>query len=98
MRRPAQQQEPKRRQRGPEQERGQRRGPVRVREPVPALSCRKRPERRLQRWLPVRETCSFFASLMNEKNIFHFAENPEHEALSVRQAEQLELTQPSLLV
>jgi hypothetical protein len=35
---------------------------------------------------------------MNEKNIFHFAENPEHEALGVRQAEQLELTQPSLLV
>ena len=96
MRRPEQQQEPKRRQRGPE--RGQRRGPVRVREPVRALSCHMQPEQRRRRWRPERETCSFFDSLMNEKNIFHFAENPEHEALGVRQAEQLELTQPSLLV
>ncbi len=46
MRRPEQQQEPKRRQRGPVRE--QRRGPVRVREPVPALSCRKQPGRRLR--------------------------------------------------
>jgi hypothetical protein len=35
---------------------------------------------------------------MNEKNIFHFAENPEHEDPGLRQAEQLELTQPSPLV
>ena len=98
MRRPEQQQEPKRRQRGPEQERGQRRGPVRVREPVPALSCRKRPERRLRRWLPVRETCSFFASLMNEKNIFHFAEGHGHDDHNLRQTEQLELIRPSPLV
>ena len=75
MRRPEQQQEPKRRQRGPALEREQRREPVRVREPVRALSCRMQPEQRRRRWLPERETCSFFDSLMNEKNIFHFAES-----------------------
>ena len=81
VRRPEQRREPKRRQRGPEPERVQRRGPVRVREPVPALSYRKQPGRRLRRWLPERETCSFFTSLMNEKNIFHFAEGHGHDDL-----------------
>ena len=67
------QQEPKRQQQEPvpvrEQRREQERGPVR------APSCHMQPEQRRRRWRPERETCSFFDSLMNEKNIFHFAES-----------------------
>jgi hypothetical protein len=68
------QQEPKRQQQEPVPVREQRQ--EQEREPVRALSCHMQPEQRRRRWLPERETCSFFDSLMNEKNIFHFAESP----------------------
>lgn len=68
------QQVPKRQQQEPVQVREQRQ--ERERGPVRALFCHMQPEQRRRRWLPERETCSFFESLMNEKNIFHFAEGP----------------------
>jgi hypothetical protein len=36
--------------------------------------------------------------LMNEKNIFHFAEGHGHDDHNLRQTEQLELIRPSPLV
>ena len=69
-------QEPKRQQQEREPELEQRREREQERGPEPALSYRKQPEQLRRRWLPERETCSFFGSLMNEKNIFHFAEDP----------------------
>ena len=67
---------PKRQQQEREPELEQRREREQERGPEPALSYRKQPEQLRRRWLPERETCSFFGSLMNEKNIFHFAEDP----------------------
>jgi len=65
---------PKRQQQ--EREPEQRRAREQERGPEPTLSYRHQPEPLGRRWLPERETCSFFGSLMNEKNIFHFAEDP----------------------
>jgi hypothetical protein len=71
-----QEQEPKHQQQVLEPVQERRQEQEREREPERALSYHMQPEQRRRRWLPERETCSFFDSLMNEKNIFHFAENP----------------------
>jgi hypothetical protein len=75
-----------RQQQEPEREREQRRERERVREQQLLLSCRKQTGQRQQRWRPERETCSFFDSLMNEKNIFHFRQKPELAIQVSRQA------------
>ena len=77
-------QEPKRQQQVPEPEPVREQRQEREREPVRALSCHMQPAQQQQQQLPERETCSFFDSLMNEKNIFHFLENPELSAPDLR--------------